>query len=286
MPYVSHTFDFVLFDYKTTVDSYENDFSSLSDDFKGNGFTERVYSNFNGQAIHSDHDYVKHAFYQYVLRSPIRVRSSDALINFKEVVIIEPGINGSIPGTEDFNDFAVLQGSYDGITWINLLDEYDASDRTDWENAYSNSLPGNSSLYRFRAINLLDIFEVGDEVLIRFLLKANSMEEGWGWAIDNLKIQTDNVITSIDTEALPARFSVYPNPATKNIVTIVHNNINEEGLVYLFNLKGQLVLSKSISKSAQTIIELPADLKNGIYSFIIISGTKTETHKIIIHRKL
>lgn len=286
VPYVSHRFNFELLDYNAAVDSYENDFTSIGNDFYGNGFTERAYSNFNGRAIHSDHNYLKNAYYQYILKSPIRVSSSDALINFLEVVIIEPGMEGSIPGTTDFNDYVVVQGSLDGITWLNLLDEYDASETSDWESVYIINDPGSKDLFKFRSINLLDTFEANDEILIRFLLVANSVNEGWGWAIDNLRIQTDNVITGIDSEILSARFSVYPNPVAKNSVTIIQKNSNEQGMVSLFNINGQLVLTQPLSMSDKTQIELPEVLKNGIYSFIITWGTKSETHKVIIQRNL
>jgi hypothetical protein len=286
VPYVSHKFNFELVDYEAAVASYENDFSSFSDDFNGHGFSERAYSNFNSRAIHSDHNYLKDAYYQYVLKFPIRVRSSDALINFIEEAIIEPGIEGSTPGSADFNDYVVVQGSLDGITWVNLLDEYDANENSDWESAYNLNNPGSKDLFKFRAINLLDSFEVNDEVLIRFLLVANSINEGWGWAIDNLKIQTDNVVTGIDTGLDVKRFSVYPNPVTNSSITIVQNNRNEQAMVSLFSLNGQLILTQPLRKSGKTKIELPVVLKDGIYSFIITSGAKSETHKVIIQRNL
>ncbi len=286
VPYVSHTFNFESFDYGTAIDSYENDFTSFSNDFTGHGFSEMSYSNFNGRAIHSDHNYLKNAYYQYVLKFPIRVRSSDALINFIEVAIIEPGIEGSTPGTADFNDYVVVQGSLDGITWVNLLDEYDASEASDWESVYNLNDPGSKDLFKFRAINLLETFEANDAILIRFLLVANSVNEGWGWAIDNLKIQSDNVVTGIDAGLDAVIFSVYPNPVTKSFITIVQNNRNEQAMVSLFSLNGQLILNQPLSKTGKTQIELPVVLKDGIYAFIITTGTKSETHKVIIQRNL
>jgi len=285
VPYVSHLFDFDLFDFKAVVDSYKNDFNSVNDDFTGLGFSEKVSPGFSSRAVHSIHSYSKDAYYHYMLKSPIRVKSSDALINFNEVVIVEPGEAGSVPGSPEFNDYVTVQGSFDGITWVNLIDEYDASSNQDWLLAYDFSRPGVNELYRFRHIDLLETFAANDEILIRFLLAANSVNESWGWAIDKLNIQTETVITGINAEILTPTFAVYPNPVANNSVTISHKN-NMQGQINLFNMNGQLVISKPLSKFEETRIDLPAVLKNGIYSFIITTGTKSESHKIILQRNL
>jgi Secretion system C-terminal sorting domain len=286
VPYVSHPRNFELFTYNAVLDSYENDFNTASSDFTGYGFNEKAEADFSNRAIHSSHPYEANAYYQYVLKSPIRVKSTDALINFHEVVIVEPGQNGSLPGSPEFNDHVIVQGSIDGIDWVNLLDEYDASDRNDWLEAFSRRKQGSETILKLRAIDLLSTYTANDEILIRFFLKANSIEEGWGWAIDNLRIQTENVITGIEPGLIAPVFSVYPNPATSNFVTIIRDSNNDKGVANLFDLNGQLVLSQPISRSGKTIIQLPAVLKNGIYSLIITSGINSEAHKIIIQRNL
>jgi photosystem II stability/assembly factor-like uncharacterized protein len=284
IPYVSHLSNFELFKYNAVVDSYENDFNTPSSDFTGFGFAEKTDPNFTNRSIHSDHPYLKNAHYQYVLKSPIRVKSTDALINFLEVVIVEPGESGSLPGTPEFNDYVTVQASVDGINWVNLLDEYDASDRSDWLNTYLARREGSENILKFRVIDLLSTFAANDEILIRFFLKANSVEEGWGWAIDNLRIQTENVITGIEPDLFSPVFSVYPNPATNNFVTIIGDTNYDRGVVNLFDINGKIVLSQQINRSDKTIIQLPAIIKNGIYSLIITSGVKSEAHKIVIQR--
>jgi len=284
VPYVSHNFNFDLFAYNAVADSYENNFNISNSDFIGEGFSETTFSNFESRALHTAHPYSLNANYDYSLLTPIRVRAVDAFINFKEVVIVEPGINGSVPGSAEFNDFVVVQGSSDGITWVNLMDEYDAETNSVWFTAFETNQPGSAELYRFRAIDLLNTFQVDDVILIRFILKSNATIFGWGWAIDNLKIQTDNVVAGIDPQILERKYTVYPNPLRGSDLNIANTSTGEDIEVKLYNNSGQLVLSQRLRSSNALNFGIPLTVKDGLYNLIIISKDKKEGHKIIIQR--
>ncbi len=109
VPYVSHKFNFELFVYNAVADSYENDFNTATNDFFGQGFTEFTPGGFTSRAIHSAHFYATDANYKYSLLTPIRVRATDAFINFQEIVLVEPGQAGSVPGTPEFYEYGVFQ---------------------------------------------------------------------------------------------------------------------------------------------------------------------------------
>ena len=280
-PYVSHTFNYDLFDFNSVADSYENDFNVVSNDFYGNGFVERSNSGFASQAIHSTHPYEANANYVYMLLTPIRVNGSNSLMSFHEVALVEPGENGAAPGTPEFNDFVVVQGSTDGITWTNLVDEYDAGEHADWLAAGAE---GDKELYKLRTIDLQATFQANEEVLIRFVLRSNASIESWGWAIDNLRIQTDNVVTGIEQEKKVWQYQVYPNPVTDNAINIVRANNPLSGAAVFYNLQGQQVLWQNLGVMTSEKVVLPASLQDGLYTLIITSGNRAEAHKILLQR--
>jgi hypothetical protein len=190
-----------------TQESYTNNFNTVTDDFFGTGFTIKIQSGFTDEAIHSEHPYIagdgfpnneRNLIYQ--LRVPIKVKANDGVIKFDEVVLIEPGESGSVFGDDEFWDYVVVEGSKDGgVTWIPVADGYDSRDYSPWLTKYNSSITDNSStalgdpsLFKTRTLSLLNKFTVDDEVVIRFRLYSDQLAVGWGWAIDNLKIQIDD----------------------------------------------------------------------------------------------
>jgi hypothetical protein len=190
-----------------TQDSYQNDFNTTTSDFFGEGFSVTTPSGFSDGAIHSIHPYTEgnglpnnQVNFIYQLRVPVRVKAGGGMVKFDEIVLVEPGESGSVFGSEDFFDYVVVEGSKDGgATWTPVADGYDSRDYGPWQARWNSSTNGNNStgvgdaaLYRERTMNLLDKFAVDDEVVIRFRLFSDPFSAGWGWAIDNLKIQIDD----------------------------------------------------------------------------------------------
>jgi hypothetical protein len=187
-------------------DSYANNFNSPTSDFFGNGYTILTPSGFSSGAIHSQHPYPEAGDadslnFSYQLRTPIRVKAQDATIRFDEIVLVEPGEPNSVFGTRAFYDYVVTEGSIDGgKNWKAIGVGYDSRDNSDWLTKYNSSIQNNISLavgdptlFKPRSLNLLTSFKAGDEVLIRFRLFSDPGAAGWGWAIDNLKIQIDDI---------------------------------------------------------------------------------------------
>jgi hypothetical protein len=193
-----------------TQDSYTNNFDNLvSADFFGDPqFGIIKPPNFTNGAIHSIHPYPEgktspsdSLVFIYQLRIPIRVKAQNATIQFDEIVLVEPGEPNSKFGTPAFYDYVAVEGSKDGgQKWVSVADGYDSRDNPDWLSRYNSSIVGDNSqaigdptLYKSRALNLLTKFAAGDEVVIRFRLFSDHGAAGWGWAIDNLKIQIDEI---------------------------------------------------------------------------------------------
>jgi hypothetical protein len=195
-----------------TQDFYTNSFDTPSGDFFGNGFSITQPSGFANPAIHTVHPYPEGTGfpgdqfnYIYQLRIPIRIKEKDATLKFDEIVLVEPGAAGSVFGSENFFDYVVVEGSKDGgVTWTTAADGYDSRDFGPWLTRYNSATSGNNStavgdptLFRSRTIDLQNKFDTGDEVVLRFRLFSDPLAAGWGWAIDNLKIQIDETPPSI-----------------------------------------------------------------------------------------
>lgn len=207
-------------------DNYANDFNSPSDDFFGNNYRVEQPDGFTSPAIHSDHPYLDgtgpnfESNYIYQLRVPIRIASENTLFQFDEIVLVEPGATGSTFGSSQFWDYVIVEGSKDGgITWEPLLNGYDSRADNAWLTRYNSSFDGDNStavgdpsLYRTRNIDLLSKYEPGDVVVFRFRLFADQLAHGWGWAIDNLKIQIDQTPPTIRHDHLDY---ILPGPSTQ-----------------------------------------------------------------------
>lgn len=210
----------MLFPVEEAQVSYVSDLNTAAanNDFIGNDFSVRNVSGFSSRAIHSPHSYPDDKTYIYQLRYPIRVDDEDAILTYRDVAIIEPGEPGTQFGDPEFWDYAIVEGTADGITWQPLLDGYDARANADWLAAYDDNEDGTEDLYVEHTIDLLDTFAPGEVIFIRFRLYADANAHGWGWAIDDLAIQEredDTGSANEDGAGVPERFTLaqnYPNP--------------------------------------------------------------------------
>lgn len=200
-----------------TQEYYFNDFNDLDSAraqfFSSNNFAIETVDGFENGALHSDHPYQNgsgansESNYVIEMRVPVLL-NEEGYMAFDEIALIEPGVSGSGFGSSDFFDYVVVEGSADGgLSWLPFEEGYDSRAETDWLNTYNsdideddNSVAGGSAgLFRSREIEMLnnEAFSPGDEILIRFRLFADQLVNGWGWAIDNLKIQIDETPPAI-----------------------------------------------------------------------------------------
>lgn len=198
-------------------DSYFNTFNSTTSDFFGDPqFSVTTPAGFANGAIHSVHPYPNgtgpgfESNFVYQLRVPIKLKSADATIKFDEIVLAEPGDVGAAFGSANFYDYVVVEGSKDGgITWKPFADGYDSRAQSTWlakwnsasdtETQPNSTAIGGPTLFVSRTIDMLKNgnFVAGNEVLIRFRLFADQLVHGWGWSVDNLKIQIDDTPPTI-----------------------------------------------------------------------------------------
>ncbi len=222
---------------------YTTNFNTANTDFLGEGFNTGTPAGFANAVLQTGHPYADNLTITQQLTIPIIVAASNAFLNYDDIALVEPGEPGSEFGDEDFYDYVVVEATRNGIEWIPLAPGYDCRYDRVWETAFRNQQPGTPSMFRKHRLNLLDKFQAGETILIRFRLFADPFVNGWGWAVDNLEIQ--QLLTGVsDRDEIPLTFDLRPNypnpfnPATQ-IAYSLAGPVNVKLAVY--NSVGQLV---------------------------------------------
>lgn len=241
-------FEFVVSDLKTQtpLKVYTNTFNAATDDFAtigGWGVTQPT--GFTDGALHSAHPYKNggdenlQASTLALLRIPIQLKDNvdSATITFDEIALVEPGETGVAFGSSSFYDYVVVEGSYDGgASWVEFEDGYDANADSKWLSTFNASGvngtfiaadgksyqssdskgTATSALFKSRTIKMLSSgdFVSGDVILLRFRLFADELTYGWGWVIDNLKVQVPPPPPILATEPINSEgLTLAPNPS-------------------------------------------------------------------------
>lgn len=279
--------------------SYVNNFNNITNDFIGTDFFQSTPTGFDSRALNSAHPYASpdaddmQYNFTTILRNPVIIIPGGKM-NYDEIVMVEPGDSGSHFGDDNFWDYVIVEGSKDGgNSWRALTDGYDSNWQTSWQTAYNASMSGNNStavptkdLYVNHQIDLLanGNFSAGDTVLVRFRLFSDPYSYGWGWVIDNLKIQEG--ASNISAILSSGEVLLYPNPASGILNIDIHSQ-NKIGsfVVKAYNVSGSETFNRQFTMSA-TDFHGTIDVSNfaqGLYLFTleVEKGSKI-TRKILI----
>ena len=271
------------------IGGYFNNFNNPTTDFVSDDFGIYTAENFLNASIHSPHPYPSpgknYESFDFVtmLKYPI-ILKEDGKMNFDEIVLVEPGEVLSNFGDDDFWDYVIVEGSKDnGKTWLPLADGYDSRQNTTWETNYKKNI-GSDGISNTKAIpdwfsnheiNLLanGNFSANDTILIRFRLYSDPYAHGWGWTIDNLKIQ--DPVASSATALVADNILIYPNPATEKLHINVGlqktvKNLNVE-LYNSFGQKIETIFLNEISARFETSFDVTY-LAKGVYFVKISAG--------------
>lgn len=205
---------------------YFTDFNGGASDFIQGDFKIKQAKNFDNPALHSPNPYPSpekdnaHFNLMTMLRVPIIVKDKGS-ISYDEVVLVEPGEAGTLYGDEEFWDYVIVEASRDsGKNWLPLTDGYDSGANITWLNLYNSSITGQNStaegtkdqfINRQFTLTGKGNFKEGDTILIRFRLYSDPYANGWGWAIDNLRIQQP-VSAGFAPYLSPGHIQFWPNP--------------------------------------------------------------------------
>lgn len=280
------------------VKTYSNDFNSETPDFVLSDFDIYTASGFINGALQSPHPYPSpdkdNAFLNFftLLKYPV-ILNNGSTMSFDEVVLVEPGEKLSKFGDDDFWDYVIVEGSNDnGKTWLPLADGYDSRSNTIWETNYNKNMndqvsttAGVPEWFINRQINLVENgnFNAGDTILIRFRLYSDPYAHGWGWTIDNLRIQAP--VGNHEVQLTPQNIVVYPNPFT-NSLNIDFDTAQQIGnlKIEIVNIYGQTVSKNSFSDISGSFIENLdlQHLSDGMYLLIInADGKRIFQQKIV-----
>jgi len=285
------------------VITYINDFDENRDDFDGNGFSIDQPMRFDNKGIQTEHPYENAAErgslnFTYTLNRPIILKERNALIEFDEIVLVEPGEANTAYTDERFWDYVIVEGKKNGeAEWLPFLDGYDSREQSAWLAAFvrgqvggpsDNSVAiGLPSLWRPRTIDMLENgnFFPGEIVDVRFRLFSDPMLWGWGWAVDNLRIQDPTI--AVEDYLNQEDFTLSPNPSTTSYIVVeanfkkAVNNLQ----IHIYDNVGRLLVTKSINATSGQIKEaIDVDnLTSGIYFVNMrLDGVEQISRKIVI----
>ena len=263
------------FEPNAPVQYYENDFDDNINDFAGFGYNIEQPNGFSNNALHSARPYQDQQEIVYTLRYPIIIDGVKNKILFNEIALIEPGEPDADFGTEDFNDYVIVEASDNGYEWKQLGNGYDANLFSEWTVAYADESQVSESLFKVREYTLKNLFTPGDTVFIRFRLSSNLTGNGWGWAIDDLLIQDPvlGIEAKKKQENLPLK--IYPNPV--EVITHVQYQLGKSTMVNyrIIDNHARIVKEQIIGMQPPGNREIEintADLSTGTYYFILYTN--------------
>jgi photosystem II stability/assembly factor-like uncharacterized protein len=251
--------------------------------FASSGLSVTAFGNSNA-SLQSAHTYSPNSESVATLLAPIIVASTNSIVIYQDVAIVQPASPGAAFGQAAFNDYVVVEGTKDGLTWTPISNGYNASTNQKWLDAFNATATGTNTLFVSENLDLRNKFAANDTLLLRFRLHANSdATTGWGWAIDNLYIQQ----TPTEIEKQQTDFSVYPNPSTGNFKVKYELTEPSDVKINIWDMTGKSVLERNLGLQSignyEEMFELGA-LKEGPY-IIRLSGTKfSATGKLLIRQ--
>lgn len=244
-PYPSVTRSIEAFAPQPAVLTYSNDFELPTSDFTGSLFTVGPAVGFSGSAIQSPHPYDDSSNPVYTLTVPIQVAWENALLEFDEVALVEPGEPGSVFPEPDFYDYVVVEGTLDGCNWLPLAPGWDARAYPEWETAFNLGTPPTSALLRHRVLDLQATFPANASILVRFRLFADGGVTGWGWIIDNLEIQPAGVSAVVPESGAPRILLAQNAPNPLRTATTIRFELprSQSVALDLFDVQGRRIRS-------------------------------------------
>jgi hypothetical protein len=270
------------------LEGYTTDFTGdAASDFINDGFSVYKPTGFVHYGLNSRHPYespednTKTIEYTSILRHPMKFNESGILVSFNEIVLVEPGETGSVFGSDQFYDYVIVEGSKNfGKKWFKLADGYDSRFFKTWETAYNSLTDGMNStaVGKESMLNKHNIFyspsgniSAGDTMLIRFRLFSDPFANGWGWLIEDLKINP--LVDAVEEIQSDMPLTIYPNPGHG----IIRIRSEQGGIEYgkpisysIFSTSGICVKSDYLHGVMENVIDL-SDHPAGIY-IILLKG--------------
>lgn len=220
-------------------------------------------------SYHSPHNYPDNADISFYIDSPVIVSKENPHLNYEDVAIVQPGDN---------NDYVVVEGTKDGFNWLALAPPYDAKLHPEWESIFNAGGSPNTENLMPHQINITNTFNAGDTIAIRFRLHSDEQINGWGWAVDNIFLQTP--VVSVKSELTQESVSVYPNPASDNLTVKFAIYEQKEISFSVVDITGKLWINGN-SSTTEGRIDV-SHLQNGTYLLVITKDGNKHVKKFVV----
>jgi hypothetical protein len=121
-----------------------------------------------------------------------------------------------------------------------------------------------------------DNISEGDSLLIRFRLYSDPYANGWGWAIDDLKI---NPLVDQVEEISTLGIKVFPNPGN-GLVNIIFQGTEDLKPVRInvYNYSGRCIIQGKTFNDERIMLDISGN-PPGLYLIVINNGHSTKTIK-------
>jgi hypothetical protein len=217
---------------------------------------------------------------------PVKVDVTGIVISYQEIVLVEPGEPGSVFGSPDFYDYVIVEGSKDfGKNWFKLADGYDSrispvflADYNSLITGQNSTFVGSQSMYLKHTIDIRTFtsFAKGDSLLIRFRLYSDPYANGWGWAIDDLSIQS---VAAGISPVFASDLNVYPNPGDGHIkIDRGETAFGLEMTYQVLNAAGLRIQEGKVNAGSVNAIDI-SNRPPGLYIIVLKSNNKIRTVK-------
>jgi photosystem II stability/assembly factor-like uncharacterized protein len=244
--------------------------------FSSSGLTVSNFGTSNS-SLQSLHSYNNNTDASATLLAPIIVSSSSSSLIYQDVAIVQPGTAGSAFGQSAFNDYVVVEGTKDGLTWKPIANGYNASANANWTSTYNSSGSGAASLFVNETFDLKNKFAANDTLLIRFRLHANNDGiTSWGWAVDNLYIQQQ------PTAVEPIKefdVTIYPNPSSGVFKVKYELSGSANVSIHIWDMTGRSVLQRNFGTQSVGSYEEEFDLQQLPEGQYILRASDSQTSK-------
>jgi hypothetical protein len=197
------------------------------------------------------------------------VAENNASIVYPDIAIVEPG-----------NDYVVMEGTKNGLDWIELTERYDASANATWQNTFNANGTGTRNMFIEHTINLHDFFSAGDTILVRYRLSSNATTTAWGAAVDYIAIQ--DVVLSPEAKAVDGDFKIFPNPARGEFAIQYRATASDQPVLQIVSAQGKVVEKRILEVSGNSVQMENITLPTGNYLIILNDRQRKRTGKVTV----
>jgi photosystem II stability/assembly factor-like uncharacterized protein len=271
-PFESSTKSVTQLNLLSTEENYVEFFKAQADVLT-DGFTQTVFAgepSSSRRVLQSPHNYAVNKEHTALLTHPFIVAENSATIVYPDIAIVEPG-----------NDYVVMEGTKNGLDWIELTARYDASFNTTWQNTYNANGAGTREMFVEHTINLHDFFSAGDTILVRYRLSSNATTTAWGAAVDYIAIQ--DVVLSPEATAVDDDFKIYPNPARGEFFIQYRATANDQPLLQIINTQGRVIEKRMLTTTSANGLNIEKiAVPTGNYLIILNDRLRKRSGKVTV----